>query len=174
MTLDLNWGAVLFNNKEYHMQDLSNTRSSEMRERMVLLQENGWCLFCQQGFTLMKKTKLHDGKHWYVTVNDAAYQGATTHVMAVPNRHITDPVEMTTEELVELFQVVIPWLRKELNMKGLSGLFRFGDTKRTGSTIHHLHFHFVEGEERVDHHHPPVWAVVGFQTGYEPPPQGEL
>jgi diadenosine tetraphosphate (Ap4A) HIT family hydrolase len=153
------------------MQDINNSRSDEMRRRMVLLRENNLCLFCQEGFNLLEKTKLFECKHWYVTINDAPYAGATTHVMAVPHRHIADPEELTADELHELFQVVIPWLRKELGMQGLSGIFRFGRTQRTGATIHHLHFHFVEGVDRVDLHHPPVWAVVGFKPDYTPTEQ---
>lgn len=156
------------------MQDINNSRTEEMRQRMLLLKEKGWCLFCTEGMDLLEKTKMFEGEHWYVTVNDAPYTGAITHVMAVPNRHIKDPEELRTEELHELFQVVIPWLRKELGMQGLSGLFRFGRTQRTGATIHHLHFHFVEGVDRVDLNHPPVWVVVGFKADYIPttPPEG--
>jgi ATP adenylyltransferase len=150
------------------MQDINNSRSEEMRRRMLLLRERGHCLFCEEGLKLLEKTKIHESQHWYVTMNDAPYAGATTHIMAVPNRHIKDPEELTSEELHELFQSVIPWLRKELGMQGLSGLFRFGRTERTGATIHHLHFHFIEGVDRIDTNHPPVMAVVGFKPGYIP------
>jgi diadenosine tetraphosphate (Ap4A) HIT family hydrolase len=145
------------------MQDIDNTRSNEMKRRMLILREQGLCLFCEEGMKLMEKIKLYQGNFWFVTINDAPCEGAAIHVMAVPNRHITNPEELTTEEFHELFQVVIPWLRKELGMQGLSGLFRFGNTKRTGSTIHHLHFHFIEGVDRASFDHEPVWAVVGFK-----------
>ncbi len=150
------------------MQDINNSHSEAMTQRMLLLREKGWCIFCEEGFSLFEKKKLYSGKFWYVTANDNPYAGAVTHVMAVTNRHVANPEELTLEELTELFQAVIPWLRKEFGMQGLSGLFRFGDTRRTGATIHHLHFHFIEGIDKESHDHEPVWAVVGFKQQTQP------
>lgn len=150
------------------MQDIKNSRTPEMRRRMKLLQERGICAFCKEGMNFLEKTELYSGQLWFVTINDAGYEGSVTHVMAVPRRHIRDPEELTLEELHEFFRVVIPWARNELKMEGVAALFRFGRTERTGATIHHLHVHFIEGVDRVDLNHPPVFAVVGFKAGYTP------
>ena len=145
------------------MQDLSNSRSIEMRQRMELLAGQGQCYFCKEGQNLFEKTPLHEGRYWYVTYNDSPYKGAVTHVMVVPKRHLTQPEELTGDELVELYQLMIPWLRENLQIQGASALFRFGDTKLTGATLQHFHVHFIHGVERSGPGHSPIWAVVGFQ-----------
>lgn len=145
-------------------QDIANAREEHQRENMQALSDAGKCLFCPDGLPFAEKQPIFRGEFWYVKPNDYPYEGAVTHVMAVPNRHIMNPEELTQDELFELFQVIIPWLRTELEMEGLSCLFRFGNTKRTGATIHHLHVHFIEGAERSSSSHPPIFAVVGFKT----------
>ena len=145
------------------MQDIRNSRSEEMKRRMLLLHEKGLCLFCEDGFHLMEKIKLFEGKGWYVTLNDEKYKGAVNHLMAVPTRHIKHPSDLTPDERNELFDTVIPWLEKVYGMQGISGVFRFGKTERTGATIHHLHFHFIEGVDRVTQDQEPIFAVVGFK-----------
>lgn len=144
-------------------QDISNTRDDLMRQRMLLLSERGHCFFCPEGQELFEKEKLHEGVYWYISESDSPYKGSVTHVMAVPKRHITLPEELTANELVELMHEMIPWMKENLNMSGISGVFRFGNTKITGATLHHLHFHFITGVERSNKDHPPIWAVVGFQ-----------
>ncbi len=144
-------------------QDINNTRSDKMRERMFLLEKRGYCYFCEEGQTLFEKSPLHVGEYWYVTESDSPYKGAVMHIMVVPKRHITLPDELTANELVELTQKMIPWTRDNLNIRGASALFRFGDTKLTGATLHHFHIHLIHGVEKSDINHQPIWAVVGFQ-----------
>lgn len=144
-------------------QDIENTRSVEMYRRMQILENRGHCYFCEEGQKLFEKVPIHTGKHWYVTDNDNPYKGAVTHVMVVPHRHITLPDELNPDELHELYHEMIPWLREKLQIKGASALFRFGDTKLTGATLHHFHVHFIHGVERSGPGHSPIWAVVGFK-----------
>lgn len=146
------------------MQNIENSRTQKMRERMAVLHERGQCFFCKEGQELFEKVNLFKTDLWYVTINDAPYPGAEKHVMAVPVRHLTTPEDLTHDERNDFFDTVIPWLRKEYGMDGLSCLFRFGNTKRTGATLHHLHFHCIEGAERKDQNHEPVFAVVGFKS----------
>lgn len=113
---------------------------------------------------LTKKKILFRGDNWFVTPNDFPYSGSKTHVLVVPVRHVITPKKLYTNELIELFSIIIPWLEKELGISGMTALFRFGDTKKTGATIHHLHVHFIEGVEKSSPDHIPITAVVGFKS----------
>lgn len=145
------------------MQNIDNSRDEDQKRKMVLLQEKGLCMFCEEGFTFLGKEKIFEGKTWYVTKNDYPYTGSAHHIMAVPIRHLESPEAFTATELFELCSIVIPFLKTDLGMQGFGCFFRFGDTKKTGATQQHLHLHFVEGVDRESKDHPPIFAVVGFQ-----------
>lgn len=145
------------------MQDIANSRMGRQREEMEKLAKSGECLFCPGGLRLLKKPIHFTGKYWYVAPNDFPYEGTTLHLVVAPHRHITSPEELTAEELGELFSEITPRLRREFGLDGCSALFRFGNTRRTGATIHHLHIHFIQGAERQSQDHEPIWAVVGFK-----------
>ena len=146
------------------MQNIENARSQQQKEDMEKLAEANACLFCKEGLTLTNKRVLFKGTHLYITPNDFPYKGVVHHVMVVPKRHIITPEEMTSEEYEELFTVMLPWLRENLKMDGCSGLFRFGNTKRTGATINHFHIHFISGAEKESKDHEPIMTLVGYKN----------
>ena len=144
------------------MQDIQNANSEKQREDMRDLEKAGACLFCPEGLNLKGKRVFHRGKHWYITPNDFPYKGTMVHVMIVPERHLTSFTELTTEELLELPEM-ISWVNKEFNIKGAGMFCRYGDTSYTGATIHHFHIHIAQGGERTENA-SPIFALVGFQS----------
>lgn len=146
------------------MQDIDNARSNHQIRNMHALAAAGKCLFCPDGLTFAKQQPVFKTKFWYVKPNDYPYDGAQVHIMTVPHRHVLSPTELTTEEIVELYHVVIPRIQTEHNMPGCSGFFRFGDTKFTGATIHHFHMHFVKGVKKpTTGEVKPIFALVGYK-----------
>lgn len=144
-------------------QDIGNARSFDQAQNMRALAAAGKCLFCSDGLTFAEKQPVFQGVYWYVKPNDYPYKGAKIHVMAVPRRHVTLPNELTLDELQELYQIVIPWLQQSHELQGCSGLFRFGDTRYTGATIHHFHMHFIQGEQKAEGETEPLFALVGYK-----------
>lgn len=144
-------------------QDIGNARLPAQAQNMQALAEAGKCLFCPGGLPFAKQQPVFQGMYWYVKPNDFPYKGAQVHVMAVPHRHVTMPNELSIDELEELYKVVIPWLQQSHGLQGCSGLFRFGDTRYTGATIHHFHMHFIQGDQKADGETEPLFALVGYK-----------
>lgn len=145
------------------MQDVENVRSKAQLESMEKVKAAGACLFCDEGMAILGKRKLLETTSWFVTDNDFPYEGAVNHVLAIPKRHVTKPEELTDPELMELFRELSPLVQKEFMLDGYTLLFRAGNTKKTGATLHHLHIHFINGVEKTHKDHPKVVATVGYQ-----------
>ncbi len=145
------------------MQDVENVRSKAQLESMEKVKAAGVCLFCDEGMVILRKRKLLETTSWFVTDNDFPYDGAVNHVLAIPKRHVTKPEELTDAELMELFRELSPLVQKEFALDGYTLLFRAGNTKKTGATLHHLHIHFINGVEKTHKDHPKVVATVGYQ-----------
>ena len=127
--------------------NFGNTRSMEQIRRMEALKKAGVCYFCRKGSEEKVTTPhiIYEKEFWYVTPNNFPYEGSEHHYVVVPKRHLKDLVEILPDEAIELFEKIIPWLKKHLKATGYSMFVRSGNMKFTGATIDHLHFHFLVG-----------------------------
>ncbi len=131
--------------------DLKNARDPEQARRMRALSEAGLCYFCKQG-SVEDRTmpnSIHEGEYWFVMQNDFPLEGSVHHYMMIPHRHVVNAHELTVEESLEFFKLV-GWLVEKTGTTGYSMFVRSGDTRLTGATISHCHFHFIVGGPRPD------------------------
>ena len=85
---------------------------------------------------------LHRGATCFVILN--AYPYNTGHAMILPNRHIVDVTEMTTEESHETMALVprlVRTFRETMGCQGVNVGLNLGDA--AGGSIAHLHWHLV-------------------------------
>ena len=113
---------------------------------MQLLVEAGLCYFCKQGSEEEKTLPetWYEGKRWYVMKNDFALPGSVHHYLLVPRRHITRSFDLSHIERREQGNLE-KMLANNLKVSGYSMFVRNGDTKPTGATLTHLHYHFLVG-----------------------------
>ncbi len=147
--------------------DLKNARDPEQARRMKALSEAGLCYFCKHGNFEDRTlpTSIHEGNCWYVMRNDFPLDGSVHHYLIIPHRHVVNTHDLSVEESAELFSLV-SWLASKLQTEGYSLFVRSGDTRLTGATITHIHFHFLVGGQRPDG--PPdlknvVPVVIAFK-----------
>jgi len=104
------------------------------------------CVFCDAQSQEMSDDKclvLFKGKFNFIMMNLYPYNNG--HLMVIPYRHISDYVELTTDELHEITELTnkaILGLKKMMSPHG----FNFGANigQAAGAGIHtHLHFHIV-------------------------------
>lgn len=134
--------------------DIQNARDPEQIRRMKALVEAGKCYFCRQGSAEEKTlpTAIEEREHFYVMKNDFPLEGSAHHYLIIPKRHLTRMTQLLMQgELAELMWMVY-WLdhKLELGCAGYSFFVRNGNTRFTGATIDHLHFHFIVGGLRPE------------------------
>lgn len=124
----------------------------------------GVCPFCPENFSWHKKPILGKDKDWFVTENSWPYKNARYHFLLICTAHKTDVDELTIDDFVSLHNLV-RGIRERFEISGGAMTLRFGDSRFTGATVAHLHFHLIvpslyksgkkKGRARI------VWFPVG-------------
>ena len=115
------------------------------RVDFILGKREKGCVFCTR--IHRKKDRpdliLHRGKHSFVILNKYPYNNG--HLMVVPNRHICQLSDLTSEEsleMMEFLKISERTLKNGLAAQGINGGLNLG--KAAGAGIDdHLHFHMV-------------------------------
>ncbi len=125
------------------LYDLDAARSEEQRRRMARLEGDGICIFCPEHVGEHHPEPVeHSGTHWYVTKNAYPYEGTTAHYLIVARRHVASFGELPDEAGAELWAMK-RWLQERLGPPATATVERSGDMRLTGSSVSHLHAHFV-------------------------------
>jgi diadenosine tetraphosphate (Ap4A) HIT family hydrolase len=152
--------------------DISNARHPEQIKKMEGLLKNGQCYFCREGFENRHNAPIIlETSFWFISANTYPYDGSVHHYLIIPKVHIKKASEISAELSVTLFES-ISWLENYLQAIGYSILVRSGDTRTTGATLEHLHFHFVVGgrktEDSPNKLEDLIIAPVGFKKKTDP------
>ncbi|MBI4126557.1 MAG: HIT domain-containing protein [Deltaproteobacteria bacterium] len=86
---------------------------------------------------------LKRGRHAYVVLNKFPYNNG--HLMVVPNRHVAELHELTTEEHTEMMQLLassVTILRDKINAEGINCGINLGKVAGAG-ILDHVHIHAV-------------------------------
>lgn len=120
-----------------------NARKDEQRKVMAQIEKDGVCSFCLEHMPKYHPNPiLKTGEHWYVTQNAWPYDNTAHHFLLITMRHISDSKELTDAEWIELLGMQ-KWLALEFNTTGGTLMMRTGDMAKSGSTVSHLHTHFI-------------------------------
>jgi ATP adenylyltransferase len=125
------------------LYDLDAARSDEQRRYMEELEAAGICIFCPEHVAHYHPEPVeHSGRHWYVTRNAFPYAGTTAHYLIVPHLHVSAFDELPDEAGAELWAMK-RWLKERLGPPASATVERSGDMRLNGSSVSHLHTHFV-------------------------------
>ena len=121
----------------------ANARKEEQRAVMAQIEADGVCSFCPEHMPKYHKHPIEKtGAHWYVTKNAWPYDNTAFHFLIVTNEHITDSSELTPEAWLELHELQ-KWIVETNGIQNGTLLLRTGDMNKTGSSVLHLHAHFI-------------------------------
>ncbi len=124
---------------------MDNARTEEQLRRMEQLQEDGRCFFCDENYLFVGASPpIFDSEYWYVKPNDFPYEGSVHHHLIVCKRHFSELTDITADIWSDLLRT-IEWLKEHTEADGYSVFVRSGDMCFTGSSLDHLHFHFLVG-----------------------------
>lgn len=104
--------------------------------------EKGCCPFCPEFFKWHKKPILKKTNGWFITESSWPYENAEHHYLILPECHIEHVTELEKDDLATVFGLVNGVVEKH-NILGGGIALRFGDTRYTGATVTHLHFHLI-------------------------------
>ena len=125
------------------LYDLDAARSDEQRRYMEELEADGICIFCREHVARYHPQEVeHSGEHWYVTKNAFPYAGTTAHYLIVPHLHVASFDALPDAAGAELWSMK-RWLLDKLAPAATATVERSGDMRLNGSSVAHLHTHFV-------------------------------
>ncbi len=123
--------------------DVNNTRTPEQREIYEVIERTGLDPFEIENF---KRTHPHpiifENASWFLSHNAFPYKGASLHLLLVHRDFITSIEQISPKGWQDL-QEMIQFSVNKFNLTSGGFFMRFGDTKKTGSTVMHLHAHIV-------------------------------
>lgn len=104
--------------------------------------EHANCPFCP-GMMKTREGIVDEGEHWIVFHNARGYLNTKVHLLIIPKRHVTMADDLTPDEIVERAQMVA-YCRANFG-QGIN-FCRHGDEGHTGSTVLHMHWHYIVAE----------------------------
>jgi ATP adenylyltransferase len=128
------------------------------RMEYILSDKPEGCIFCKCLSSSDHKQNflLYFSQHCFVVLNRFPYNNG--HLMVVPNRHISEIEELTSEELSDLMQTIklcVIVLKKALFPHGFNIGANLGKTAGAG-IVDHLHFHIVPRWEGDTNYMPVI------------------
>lgn len=125
------------------LYDLDAARGEQQRRRMRELEAAGICIFCPEHVDEHHPEPIeHAGTHWYVTKNAYPYAGTLAHYLIVARLHVAAFHELPDEAGAELWAIKRR-LQERLGPPATATVERSGAMHLTGSSVAHLHAHFV-------------------------------
>ncbi|OGF76398.1 hypothetical protein A3H65_01195 [Candidatus Giovannonibacteria bacterium RIFCSPLOWO2_02_FULL_45_14] len=145
--------------------NLDNSRNDEQKQVMEKILTEGFCPFCREN---LDKSELEpeirdiDLEYWNVRKNRWPYENTKVHLLIIVNEHAEKISQVKPEAWAEL-KKIIDWAEEKYKLEsGVLGM-RFGDPKRNGATVDHLHGHIVTAN--ITDREDPKYRPVRFRMG---------
>ncbi|KKT57906.1 MAG: hypothetical protein UW81_C0004G0080 [Candidatus Giovannonibacteria bacterium GW2011_GWC2_44_9] len=139
-------------------KDFVNPRYAKSDDYRAVLEEikkEGKCPFCPENFRWHPKPTIFECGKWFLTEVGWKYENAAHHLLLIGKTHKENFWELSPNDLKEVGELV-ELACVQFKIQGGAVALRFGDTKYTGATVKHLHFHLIV---------PEKGKVVNFPIG---------
>ena len=112
--------------------------------------EDGYeCPFCTMAVhpkPILHRVGEKASHHWFITERHKVPDGVKYYFLIIPGRHIADHRDMTGND-DRLVRALVQWVEENYNdIEGFGLLLRSGNSKITGATVRHLHYHLIVPE----------------------------
>ncbi len=122
--------------------DVKNARKGEYKRVIEKIALTGKCPFCKEDFKYHEKPVFKQRNGWFLTENSWPYKNSCYHLIIIGDKHKEKFSELTKKDF-EAVDYLTRWAIKKYKIKGGGFAMRFGDTRFTGATVAHLHFHII-------------------------------
>jgi diadenosine tetraphosphate (Ap4A) HIT family hydrolase len=122
-----------------------NVRSEEQKIRMEEADKENICPFCPDGLKVIHRLPIEiEIGRFFVTKSAFPYEGTNYHYLIVSKEHITEPAQISGEDWQDIGKA-FNWVLESAKMTGGGMFLRFGDMKKNGSSVAHVHLHVISG-----------------------------
>lgn len=152
--------------KNNKVVDTRHAKSGQYGRVLQKIAKKGKCPFCPAQLRKNQKPIIEIKRvgNWFLTPNNYSYQNARIKLMIIGDRHSQNFSELTAKDFREVVQLV-NWAIKKYDIQGGGLAIRFGETKFTGATVCHLHFHLISPTLKTKGKNQgfskPVWFPIG-------------
>lgn len=143
--------------------NLENARHEDQLKLMEQIQKGAYCPFCpehQAKAELMPVLK--GGNYWSVRKNRWPYVNTRVHLIFISNAHMERMEDIPPKAWQELLALA-KWAEKKYHIKGGAINLRFGDSKKNGGTVDHLHVQLLTA--KISNKKFPHYQPVRFRVG---------
>ncbi len=123
--------------------DLANCRSNDQKHQYQQILEEGYDPFeTVERIKKLGNEVVYENKNW-IAFQNQHYTDRKNHFVVIAKRFVTEPSELQIAEKFDLFEAYED-LTNMYDILGGMLVMRFGDTRLSGASVKHLHFHIVE------------------------------
>lgn len=117
-------------------------QTEKYRKILSAIESENKCPFCPSNFKWHKKPILKRLGGWFITENNWSYKEAQYRFLLICEKHKEKLSELNAKDLETVLKLA-NWAVKKYGISGGALAMRFGDTRFTGATVCHLHFHLI-------------------------------
>ncbi len=129
--------------------DNRNYRSKQQKEKMDKAFKLNICPFCTEGLEKIHGLPIEkETNDFFVTKNAFPYEGTKVHYLIITKKHI-DTIEKITPNMWSQIGEMFAWIRSSGEVESGGFFLRFGEMKKTGSSVSHVHFHVISGSKSM-------------------------
>lgn len=125
--------------------DKTYAKSEEYRKTLEVIEKTAKCPFCKDNFKYHKNDILKKQKNWFITKCSWPYKNSKFHFLIISEKHKENFIDLKQTDFSTV-SGLMNWTIKKYRIKGGALSLRFGNTKYTGASVCHLHFHFIVPE----------------------------
>lgn len=141
--------------------NLNNAREDKQVEAMKRIESRDECPFCLENLEKEHKEPiLKKGDFWILTKNQWPYKESKVHLLLISTTHIEKLSDISPEAGSELIKM-LHFAEKEFGLDTGGVSFRFGDIKRNGATVSHLHIHVMKPGNSKSKNYRPIRFKIG-------------
>ena len=107
------------------------------------IEGEGVCPFCPGKLKYHTNPVLRSTSEWFLTENFMPYENAGRHFLIIGKRHQEQFDNLIAQDFIEV-RALAKWAIRKFDIRGGALALRFGETRFTGATVVHLHFHLIE------------------------------
>lgn len=127
--------------------NVGNSRLPEQKKVMEAIVQDGVCPFCEENLRKYHgEPIIREGDHWLVTPSQWPYKNTQRHYLMITRSHVEAIEHLPPDAFRELGEI-LQWLTSEHGVAYGGLALRFGDAKKTGASVQHLHAHVVQAAD---------------------------
>lgn len=116
--------------------------NEEYAADLAQIEEAGVCPFCPGQLRWHPNPVLARDGEWFLTRIRENYKNARDHFLIIGDKHKINLAQLLPDDLESVWTLA-GIAQRQAGADGGALCLRFGDTKWTGATVQHLHFHVI-------------------------------